>query len=162
MPQPQFRPVDVNELLDEAAKFYRPQLRAAKIDSRVEVSAPTPIAADPDLLYRALSNLVLNAIEAMPDGGTLSLSAGPLDDGVRIEIADSGKGLTAEESAQLFTPYYTTKAQGTGLGLAIVQSIVSDHRGRIRVRSGPGRGTAFIIELPANRDKLKQVQGRAV
>ncbi|MBO0912403.1 MAG: sensor histidine kinase, partial [Acidobacteria bacterium] len=162
MPQPQFRPVDVKELLDEVAKFYRPQLAAANIGLRVEVPAPAAIAADPDLLHRALSNLVLNAIEAMPHGGTLSLSAGAVDDGVQIEVADSGKGLTPEESAQLFTPYYTTKTQGTGLGLAIVQSIVSDHRGRIQARSGPGRGTAFIIELPANSDKLKGVQGRAV
>jgi signal transduction histidine kinase len=162
MPQPQFRRVNINELLDEIAKFYRPQLREANIHSRVEVNARTTIAADPDLLHRALSNLVLNAIDAMPEGGTLSLAAGAFDDGVRIEVADSGKGMTAEESAQLFTPYYTTKSEGTGLGLAIVQSIVTDHGGRIRVLSEPGRGTAFIIELPANRDKLNQAQGRSV
>jgi len=85
-----------------------------------------------------------------------------VDDGARIEVSDSGRGLTPEESAQLFTPYYTTKALGTGLGLAIVQSIVSDHRGRIRVRSEPGRGTAFIIELPRNRDPLAKTEGTAV
>jgi len=162
MPLPEFRPVTIDELLEEVAKFYRLQLREANIQSKVEVGARTTIAADPDLLHRALSNLVLNAIEAMPEGGTLALSACAWDDGVRIEVADSGKGMTAEEAAQLFTPYYTTKTQGTGLGLAIVQSIVSDHGGRVRVLSEPGRGTAFIIELPANRDKLNPVQGRSV
>ena len=71
-----------------------------------------------------------------------------------VEIADTGTGLTAEECERLFTPYYTSKAHGTGLGLAIVQSIISDHGGRISVRSEPGRGTTFIIELPGNLDKL--------
>ena len=74
-----------------------------------------------------------------------------------IEIADTGSGLAPEESAQLFTPYYTSKPHGTGLGLAIVQSIVSDHGGRISVASEPGHGTTFIIELPANREKLRIV-----
>jgi signal transduction histidine kinase len=83
-------------------------------------------------------------------------------DSTRIEIADTGSGLAPEESAQLFTPYYTSKAHGTGLGLAIVQSIVSDHGGRISVTSQPGHGTTFIIELPANRDKLPVVQGTRV
>ena len=71
-----------------------------------------------------------------------------------MEIADTGTGLTPEECERLFTPYYTSKAHGTGLGLAIVQSIISDHGGRISVRSQPGRGTTFMIELPGNLDKL--------
>jgi signal transduction histidine kinase len=72
-----------------------------------------------------------------------------------VEITDTGTGLTAEECAYLFTPYYTSKAQGTGLGLAIVQSVISDHGGRISVRSEPGRGTTFMIELPGNLNKLQ-------
>ena len=79
---------------------------------------------------------------------------GQSGDRVAVEIADTGTGLTAEECERLFTPYYTSKAHGTGLGLAIVQSIVSDHGGRISVRSQPGRGTTFMIELPGNLDKL--------
>jgi signal transduction histidine kinase len=71
-----------------------------------------------------------------------------------IEVSDSGKGLSQEDCARLFTPYYTSKVGGTGLGLAIVQSIVSDHGGRITVSSELGQGTTFMIELPANRDKL--------
>jgi signal transduction histidine kinase len=98
----------------------------------------------------------------MPSGGTLTMRAKERADSVRIEIADTGSGLAPEESAQLFTPYYTSKPHGTGLGLAIVQSIVSDHGGRISVASKPGSGTTFIIELPANRDKLPASQGTHV
>ena len=79
--------------------------------------------------------------------------------GSSVEIADTGTGLTAEECERLFTPYYTSKAHGTGLGLAIVQSIISDHGGRISVRSEPGHGTTFMIELPGNLDKLPRRPG---
>jgi signal transduction histidine kinase len=75
-----------------------------------------------------------------------------------LEVADTGTGLTPEECERLFTPYYTSKAHGTGLGLAIVQSIISDHGGRISVRSDTGLGTTFVIELPGNADKLQTDQ----
>jgi len=100
------------------------------------------------LLHRAFQNLVLNALGAMPAGGTLTLRTSEHEGSVRIEVADTGKGLTPEECSRLFTPYYTTKSQGTGLGLAIVQSVVSDHHGTISVTSEEGRGTAFRIDLP--------------
>jgi signal transduction histidine kinase len=73
---------------------------------------------------------------------------------VYVEIADSGVGLTREECERLFTPYYTSKQHGTGLGLAIVQSVISDHGGTIAVRSQPGKGATFLVELPRNLDKL--------
>jgi two-component system sensor histidine kinase HydH len=104
--------------------------------------------ADPELLHRALSNLVLNAMDAMPEGGTLTLSARPRGDQVEIRVADTGAGLTPEECERLFTPYYTTKQHGTGLGLAIVQSVVADHAGTIAVENQPGGGAVFIITLP--------------
>ena len=74
-----------------------------------------------------------------------------------IEVADTGTGLTREECERIFTPYYTSKQHGTGLGLAIVQSVVSDHGGRISVRSEPGSGTTFVIELPDNLEALQNV-----
>jgi signal transduction histidine kinase len=84
----------------------------------------------------------------MPAGGTLTFRTAETQSGIRIEVSDTGKGLTPEECSRLFTPYYTTKLQGTGLGLAIVQSVISDHRGTISVASEEGHGTTFRIELP--------------
>ena len=113
--------------------------------------------ADPDLLHRALSNLVLNAMDAMPNGGTLTLRTRPDHEKELREGSDSGTGMTREECERIFTPYYTSKQHGTGLGLAIVQSVVSDHGGRISVRSEPGRGTTFVIELPDNLEALRKI-----
>ena len=112
----------------------------------------------PELLHRALSNLVLNAMDAMAQGGTLTLRTRREGEWAVLEVADTGTGLTPEECERLFTPYYTSKAHGTGLGLAIVQSVISDHGGRISVRSDAGRGTTFVIELPGNADKLRTDQ----
>jgi len=158
MPQPQLQRVLVNEIVQNVARLMQAQLRSperAPIECRLELAEVLqPIAADPELLHRALSNLALNAMDAMEQGGTLTMRTRQSDDRVFVEVADTGTGLTAEECERLFTPYYTSKAHGTGLGLAIVQSIISDHGGRISVRSEPGRGTTFMIELPGNLDKL--------
>ena len=107
-----------------------------------------PLMADPELLHRALSNLVLNAQDAMPEGGRVTISARNRERNVEIRVSDTGQGLTPEECERLFTPYYTTKQHGTGLGLAIVQSVVADHAGTIAVESGEGRGATFVITLP--------------
>src|SRR5437016_9663770 len=87
-------------------------------------------------------------MDAMPQGGTLTLRTRDNADRAYIEIGDTGQGLTPEECERLFTPYYTTKQHGTGLGLAIVQSVISDHQGRISVSSKKDEGTTFRIELP--------------
>lgn len=154
MPQPQWQKVQINDVVQGVAQLFQAQFEApgrAPISCRLELDGQLdPIAADPDLLHRALSNLVLNAMDAMPSGGTLTLRTRATDGKVAIEVADTGSGLTREECERIFTPYYTSKQHGTGLGLAIVQSVVSDHGGKISVRSGPGSGTTFTIELPRN------------
>ena len=150
MPAPQLQDVNVNHLLEEIVRLFAPQLASATRPIKLETNfttANTTIAGDPDLLRRAFENLVLNAIEAMPGGGTLRLSTSTSHGALTAEIADSGPGISEEESSLLFTPYYTTKQHGTGLGLAIVQSVLSDHGARITVSSRPGTGTTFIMEF---------------
>jgi signal transduction histidine kinase len=158
MPQPQLQRVQLNEIVEAVARLFQAQFQAKgrdaihceiQLDHGLEL-----IAADPELLHRALSNLVLNAMDAMPNGGTLTLRTRRDDGKVAIEVCDTGSGLTREECERIFTPYYTSKQHGTGLGLAIVQSVVSDHGGRISVQSEPGKGTTFVIELPSNVDAL--------
>ena len=152
MPQPQLQRVRMNGILRDVAQLFQAQFQApgrAGIVCTLELDESDPaIAADPELLHRALSNLVLNAMDAMPNGGTLTLRSRRGVGKVMIEVSDSGSGLTREECARIFTPYYTSKEHGTGLGLAIAQSVVSDHGGTISVLSEPGRGTTFVIELP--------------
>ena len=152
MPAPQFTRVNVNEVLRNAVRLFEPQFTAVgkpSIATEFFLSESLPeIDADPDLLHRAYQNLVLNALDAMPAGGTITFKSSDAGESVRIEVADTGKGLTPEECSRLFTPYYTTKQLGTGLGLAIVQSVVSDHHGSISVSREEGRGAAFRIDLP--------------
>jgi len=131
-------------------RVFQAQLDAKKdIKVQTELDPALPeTSVDPDLLRRALSNLVLNAIDAMPRGGELTIRTRPQGDRIEISVSDTGSGLTPEECDRLFTPYYTTKQHGTGLGLAIVQSVVSDHGGKISVESAKNKGTTFRIELP--------------
>jgi signal transduction histidine kinase len=154
MPHPQLREVSLRELVSAVLHVYEAQLEKMKITFRTEFVDSGSISADPELLHRAISNLVVNAIDVMPQGGNLTLRASGDANTARIEVSDTGSGLTPEECARLFTPYYTSKSHGTGLGLAIVQSIVSDHGGRVSVNSQPGKGTTFIIELPVARQIL--------
>ncbi|UWZ85585.1 sensor histidine kinase [Occallatibacter riparius] len=168
MPKPEVERIETADVIWRVALLYFPSLvrgmtvedadAAAEMDKircSVELALdPMPLDADPELLHRALSNLVLNARDAMPEGGTLRLGARPLPDSIEITVADSGRGLTPEECDRLFTPYYTTKEHGTGLGLAIVQSIVADHNGTIRVESPSGGGATFIITLPRAVESL--------
>lgn len=153
MPTPRLEDVALNALVTDVMKLFeaqltapgRPAIKARRdLDERV-----TTVRADPEQLGRALRNLLLNAIDAMPSGGAVTVRTVARGRAVQLQVADTGQGLTAEEAGRLFTPYYTTKQHGTGLGLAIVQSVVSDHHGKITVESAPGRGTTFSIELPA-------------
>jgi two-component system nitrogen regulation sensor histidine kinase NtrY len=150
MPKPQLERIDARDALARVRALYETAgQNGAEIQFETDVSdSPLFIDADPELLHRALSNLVLNAMDAMLDGGRLTLSAASGDGVVEIRVADTGQGMAPEECERLFTPYYTTKQHGTGLGLAIVQSVIADHRGTIRVGCGKSGGTVFIITLP--------------
>jgi len=159
MPQPQVQAVQVNGVVQRVAQLFEAQLRAPgrpAIQCTLDLDRDIgPVQADPELLHRAISNLVLNAMDAMPEGGTLTLRTKCVEGKAIIEVSDTGVGLTPEECERIFTPYYTSKQHGTGLGLAIVQSVVSDHGGRIIVHSQPGRGTTFVIELPSDGNESR-------
>ena len=152
MPVPQLQATDVNLLLREAVQLFQAQFsRSPEMKVTWSLAEELPkVNADPVLLRRAVENLVLNALDAMPSGGTITFrsSLNHAEERVVVEVSDSGSGLTPEECERLFTPYYTTKQFGTGLGLAIVQSVVADHGGTISVSSEKNAGTTFHIELP--------------
>src|SRR3984893_2955030 len=152
IPAREFEPVDLNETVRSVVKLFEPQLCAVgrppiTPELYLDENHARP-QADPTLLRRALENLILNSLDAMPAGGTLTVRTSQHNGSVRLDVTDTGAGLTPEECARLFTPYYTSKQHGTGLGLAIVQSVVSDHGGKIAVDSAPGAGATFRIELP--------------
>ncbi|HUO35166.1 MAG TPA: ATP-binding protein [Candidatus Acidoferrum sp.] len=160
MPQPEFATVNVNDIVRDVVKLFEAQFGAVgrpPITPELHLEEELPaIQADAAMLRRAVENLVLNAMDAMPAGGVLMLRTTHKDGTVMLEVSDTGAGLTPEESERIFTPYYTTKQHGTGLGLAIVQSVVSDHGGRISVESESGVGTSFHIELPSHPRKRPQ------
>jgi signal transduction histidine kinase len=150
MPAPQLQPVDLNEMVRSVAQLFQGQFQRdpGKIEPLLQLDSVPPVSADPVLLRRVVENLVLNAIDAMPKGGTLTFRTSIRDKYAVLELSDTGVGLTPEECERVFTPYYTSKQHGTGLGLAIVQSVISDHKGTITVSSRKDEGTTFHVELP--------------
>jgi two-component system sensor histidine kinase BaeS len=154
-----WEPVDVNELLADVRTSFSGQAEAAGIDLRVEVegdpSAMT-ITADLGRLDQVLGNLMGNALQHTPSGGTITLRAEPVDGGVRIIAADTGEGIPAKDLPHIFDRFWRGDrarsrlgGAGSGLGLAIARQLVHEHGGRIHVESELGQGTTFTIELPA-------------
>jgi nitrogen fixation/metabolism regulation signal transduction histidine kinase len=150
MPAPEFQPVDLNDLILSVVKLFQGQLMREpnRIVPDLQFGKVPLIRADAALIRRVIENLVLNAIDAMPQGGQLIFLTSAADRYAVFDLTDTGTGLTPEECERLFTPYYTSKQHGTGLGLAIAQSVISDHQGKITVYSAKNTGTTFHIELP--------------
>jgi two-component system sensor histidine kinase HydH len=155
----QFATVRLPALLERAVELYANEIEAKQISVVRKYARDLPaIQADPELLYRAIVNLVINALEAMDLGGCLTLRAGWSDDDalvargrhrrVRIEIEDTGAGIPDADGDRVFNPFFSTKEDGTGLGLALAHKAVEDHGGVLNFRSAQGRGTTFSIVLP--------------
>ena len=151
----EFGEVDVARVLDDTLQLLEPQLRRSQIELVRCYAQNAPEAyANAGKLQQVFTNLILNARDAIPDGGRITVSTGTADDGSLVaEISDTGIGIAPENVAKIYDPFYTTKGvgQGTGLGLAVSYGIVQEHAGRISVDSMPGRGTTFRITLPTAR-----------
>jgi signal transduction histidine kinase len=124
-----------------------------KLDERLPSTA-----ADPQKLQQVFLNLLLNGIEAMPNGGTLSATSSSTAEHIQIEISDTGEGLDPETIEKIFEPFFTQKRKGTGLGLAVTKSLVEQHTGTIRAENADGGGARFIVRLPVRE---LQEEGRA-
>jgi len=141
--------VDLNSTLEDILQLMRPKLRKNNIAIRNERGEIPPVSGSRGLLKQVFLNLVLNATQAMPNGGTLQVATEFRDGKVRVRIADSGHGIPVEDLKRIFNPFFTTRQEGTGLGLAITQRIVQSFGGYITVESEVGEGTCFLLILPA-------------
>ena len=152
-----FAPAELTELLEENLNYYEPQASAAGIKIVRDYAALPMIEVDRAQLSQVFSNLIINAIQAMPSGGQLKIETRPgkkvegMLSTIKIVVADTGHGLPEETIKKLFDPFFTTKHGGTGLGLTISHSIVDGHQGDIRVQSQLGQGTVFTVTLPVSQ-----------
>jgi signal transduction histidine kinase len=142
-------PASLDEVVEEIVDFFDPSARAANIEIKCYVPAGLPsVALHRDMFKQALLNLLLNAQQAMPNGGSVTLQAAAEPGGVSLSLIDTGQGMPPEVVAKAFRPFFSTRAGGTGLGLATTRKIVEAHGGTIEVQSEVGRGTKFTIRLP--------------
>ena len=149
LPKPKLRLDDLGGVLRDTLFLVEKQCRNAHIRLHQEIAADLPaFHLDRDKLKQAFLNLLNNAMEAMPAGGILTVTAWRQDDQVLVAVADSGEGIPLERQRLIFEPFYTSKGEGTGLGLSITHNIVSEHQGRIEVQSLPGQGSTFTLSFP--------------
>jgi len=148
-PHVEIRAVDVPELMHGLLAELAPQLEARRIETRISVAEHLPqIQADPDEISQIFSNLLVNAIYEMSEGGVLSIDLNSGEGGIRIVVKDTGRGILAEHLNKVFDPFFTTKEKGTGFGLSLVLRIVKTYGGHISVDSSPDQGAAFTVLLP--------------
>jgi hypothetical protein len=144
--------VDLNRVLEDTLQLLEPQMRQSSIEIERLFDDDVPKAfGNAGKLQQVFTNLLLNARDAIPDSGRITIRTGTEgDDAVRVEIADTGIGIAPENVARIYDPFYTTKGvgRGTGLGLAVSYGIVQEHSGHITVESAPGKGTTFRITVP--------------
>ncbi len=178
-PAPNLAELNINELLEKIIAFLSPQFSKNRVRVRRELLPNIPdVSGDPELLQQVFLNIILNGVQAMPEGGEMLIETSvkpdsgaaeqntapetgedlrePDSETVSIAISDTGKGILPENMEKIFNPFFTTRQQGTGLGLSITQKIIEQHGGNITVDSTPGKGTVFTIYLPAAKDRMPE------
>jgi PAS domain S-box-containing protein len=154
--KPQLQRGRIAELVEESLRFLKPELDQAKVRVKLDLRSDMPeMPLDPDQMKQAMYNLIRNAVQAMPKGGTLTISGSYTDFEVRLAFEDTGKGITAEQMGRLFQPFSTTRPTGTGLGLLIVRRIIREHGGEIDIESRVGQGTRVSLWLPLVERKIR-------
>ena len=153
---PALREVNANDVLERALDLaaFSAEPKGVQIEKELSSSLP-PVMADFGQLQQVYINLIMNALQAMPEGGKLTLRTSADDNQLKIEVQDTGQGISKENMRKLFTPFFTTKekGKGVGLGLAVAYGIIQRHHGRMEVQSKEGEGTTFTIYLPRHHEE---------
>jgi signal transduction histidine kinase len=144
------RAFDARTLIEEVSDLVKAQAeqQGVKINIATDGQGDTKFQADYEQIKTCFSNLMINAVQAMPEGGALNVTLHPNKSNLHIEFADTGVGIAPENLANIFEPYYSTKDTGIGLGLPLTKKIIEEHGGQITVESEPGHGTTFTVTLP--------------
>ncbi len=157
--QPQLQLVRLNALLEEAVGFLAPEIKQGRVSVKLDLSPSVPaMPLDANQMKQAFYNLIRNACQAMPEGGTLGISSTATDFEVRLTFADSGRGISTTNMSNLFQPFFTTRKSGTGLGLLIVRRIVREHGGEIEIESRESEGTKVTVSLPLVEKNMRLLQ----
>jgi signal transduction histidine kinase len=157
--RPQLRPENVNTIVEEAVRFFTPELQDREIVVEQELRSDLPLLhLDRDQMKQAFYNVIKNSVEAMHRHGTLRVRTDLADTHVLVRFEDSGGGMSAENLSRVFEPYFTTKASGSGLGLLIVRRIVREHGGELSIESSQGNGLALTIRLPFIDKRIRMLE----
>ena len=148
LPPLTFETCDLAVLIEEVLDFNEPEAQRQNVQVSREIEKLPPVQLDPSQFKQALLNLIINGVQAMEDGGTLTVRAKPSNGCIQIDVEDTGQGILLEQLNKIFDLFVSTKEEGTGVGLAIVKRVIEGHGGRINVESTSGQGTKFSISLP--------------
>ncbi len=146
--KPSVSPTRIEKVIEDALS-YTPILENIELVKKLHADLPE-VEIDTDQIRQVLVNLITNAIQAMPEGGKLTIETKEKDNSLEMEVADTGCGIPQEAIGKVFDPLFTTRAKGIGLGLAVCKAIIERHEGHIEVESSMGKGTTFTIKLPLN------------
>jgi two-component system, sporulation sensor kinase E len=153
---PQFQRASLQDLIEESVRFLSPELKQARIAVQVDIQNAVPaMPLDINQMKQALHNLIRNSVQAMPDGGALTINCSYNDSEVRLSIRDTGRGISSESMSNVFQPFFTTRKTGSGLGLLIVRRIVREHGGELEIESKEGAGTEVTMMLPLVEKRVR-------